>query len=435
MRQKSRRALQNARSTQIIRRVSQLINDPIYGFIELPKQGAIAELLHHPYFQRLRRISQLGMAQYVYPNASHSRFSHTLGALHLMQNALSALQRKGADISEQEVEATQIAILLHDLGHCPFSHSLEFQLLNIHHERLSQAMMEQLNAQDGSLQGALSLALSIFKDEYHKPFLHQLVSSQIDMDRLDYLTRDSYFTGVMEGKVGYKRILQTLQIVDNQLVIAYKGIYSIEHFLIARRLMYWQVYLHKAVVCASAMLSHVVARARELLAQQPHLWQGGELSPALRYFLAQQHTEADLQTRQDEILGHFALLDDGDLWQALKSFAQDEDPILSLLARQLLHRQLFKVEASDTPFSSEEVEQMRHECSRQMGIPLDMTHYLVFTTQQANRAYNSRKQSIRILRHDGTVRPISDWAEHHIQRKEVIKHYLCYARRLERAAK
>ncbi len=412
--------------------MSQLINDPIYGFIELPKRGVIADLLHHAYFQRLRRIGQLGLAQYVYPNATHSRFSHTLGALHLTQSALANLQRKGADISQEEVEATQIAILLHDLGHCPFSHSLEFQLLQVHHERLSQAMMEQLNAQDGSLQGGLTMALSIFKDEYHKPFLHQLVSSQVDMDRLDYLTRDSYFTGVMEGKVGYKRILQTLQIVDNQLVIAHKGIYSIEHFLIARRLMYWQVYLHKAVVCASAMLSRVVERARELLAENPRLWQAGELSPPLRFFLSQDIRESDLPKRGAEILSHFAMLDDGDIWQALKSFSVCEDTILSLLSSQILHRQLFKVEASEQPFSAEEVENLRRQCSAQMGIPIELARYLVFTTQEANRAYNSRKQGIRILIHDGTTRPISDWAEHHIQRKEVVKHYLCYARRLQR---
>lgn len=405
--------------------MQKLINDPIYGFIELP-QGIISELIAHRFYQRLRRISQLGMTQYVYPNATHSRFSHTLGALHLMQTAIAALRKKNVLISDDEEQAVLIAILLHDLGHSPFSHSLEYCLAQLHHEDISVALMEELNLEKGNLQGALTMALAIFKDEYPKRFLHQLVSGQIDVDRLDYLTRDSYFTGVAEGKVGYKRILEMLQVVDNQLVVEFKGIYSIESFLIARRLMYWQVYLHKAVVVSAQMLANAVARAREL-AKNNQL-DTAKLSVSLIFFLQNNIDKKALRTRRQEVLTHFVALDDSDIWQALKDFTLSDDIILRQLADGLINRELLKVRSSDQPFPPELVANMRDKVALHFGISAHEADYLVFVRQETNQAYNSRKQTIQILRHDGSVSPISDWQEHNIQPKAIVKYYLCAPR-------
>ena len=401
----------------------KLINDPIYGFIHMPK-GVISELMDHKIYQRLRRIMQLGVVQYVFPNATHSRFSHTLGALHLMQNAVNILRKKGTEITEEEEQAVLIAILLHDLGHSPFSHSLEFQLLRVHHESISVALMEYINAENSALQGALTLALKIFKNEYHKPFLHQLVSSQLDMDRLDYLTRDSYFTGVAEGKVGYQRLIETMQVVNNELVVEYKGIYAIENFLISRRLMYWQVYLHKAVVGASAMLDKIIDRARFLIFEKGENF-NNKLSDALFYFLRQYVTDIELKHNTKEILHHFINLDDNDIWQALKVFAQHEDFILSTLSQGFLDRKLFKVTSYEMPIEAAVLEKIQAQMVSQFNISPEDAHYLAFDTKQTNQAYNTRKQSIKILTHEGKLRPISDWQEHNIQRKEVVKFYLC----------
>lgn len=402
--------------------MSKLINDPIYGFIDLP-QGIIARLLEHRYYQRLRRICQLGTAQYVYPNATHSRFTHTLGALHLMQSAVAVLRKKEVEISAEEEEAVLIAILLHDLGHSPFSHSLEGSLLRVHHEEISVALMEALNAEDGSLHGALTLALAIFKDEYKKRFLHQLVSGQIDMDRLDYLTRDSYFTGVAEGNVGYKRILETLQVVNNELVVDFKGIYSIENFLISRRLMYWQVYLHKAVVASAAMLRHAFGRARQLLARGEVLPSG--CSSSLLFFLQKWPNSADLLAERADLLAHFVALDDSDVWQALKAWATSSDVVLSILAKGLLERRLLAVASEDSSVGEEKIKLLRQQWAEQLNISVEDAAFLVFEQKETNQAYNSRKQTIKILKHDGTVRPISDWKEHNIQPKVVEKYYLC----------
>jgi uncharacterized protein len=405
--------------------MQKLINDPIYGFIELP-QGIISELIEHRFYQRLRRISQLGMTQYVYPNATHSRFSHTLGALHLMQTAIAALRKKNVPIDDTEEQAVLIAILLHDLGHSPFSHSLEYCLAQLHHEDISVALMEELNHETGNLQGALTTALAIFKDEYPKRFLHQLVSGQIDVDRLDYLTRDSYFTGVAEGKVGYKRILEMLQVVDNNLVVEFKGIYSIESFLIARRLMYWQVYLHKAVVASAQMLANTIARARELA--KNNALDTAKLSTSLIFFLQNNIDKKALRSRRQEVLTHFVALDDSDIWQALKEFTLSDDIILRQLADGLINRTLLKVRSSDQPFPPEQVADMRDKVAQHFGISAHEADYLVFVRQETNQAYNSRKQTIQILRHDGSVSPISDWQEHNIQPKAIVKYYLCAPR-------
>lgn len=405
--------------------MQKLINDPIYGFIELP-QGIISELIEHRFYQRLRRISQLGMTQYVYPNATHSRFSHTLGALHLMQTAIAALRKKDILISEAEEQAVLIAILLHDLGHSPFSHSLEYCLAQLHHEDISVALMEELNHETGNLQGALTTALAIFKDEYPKRFLHQLVSGQIDVDRLDYLTRDSYFTGVAEGKVGYKRILEMLQVVDNNLVVEFKGIYSIESFLIARRLMYWQVYLHKAVVASAQMLANTIARARELA--KNNALDTAKLSTSLIFFLQNNIDKKALRSRRQEVLTHFVALDDSDIWQSLKEFTLSDDIILRQLADGLINRTLLKVRSSDQPFPPQLVADMRDKVALHFGVSAQEADYLVFVREETNQAYNSRKQTIQILRHDGSVSPISDWQEHNIQPKAIVKYYLCAPR-------
>lgn len=400
----------------------KLINDPIYGFIHLPK-GVILELMDHKVYQRLRRICQLGVVQYVFPNATHSRFSHTLGALHLMQQAVNILRKKGIEITPSEEEGVLIAILLHDLGHSPFSHSLEFQLLRVHHESISVALMEYINTENGALHGALNLALSIFKNEYHKPFLHQLVSSQLDMDRLDYLTRDSYFTGVAEGKVGYQRLIETMNVVNNELVIEHKGIYAIENFLISRRLMYWQVYLHKAVVGASAMLDKIIDRARLLIMEKGETF-NQQLSPALYYFLSQIVSDIELKNNK-AVLEHFITLDDNDIWQALKVFARHSDFVLSKLSADFLDRKLLKVTAFEQPIATETLALERENLAKKLKLSAEEVDYLIFDTKQTNQAYNSRKQSIKILTDEGKLRPISDWQEHNIPRKEVIKYYLC----------
>jgi HD superfamily phosphohydrolase len=400
-----------------------IVNDTLYGVIDL-RESLVLELLEHPYFQRLRRVSQLGLVQLVYPTATHSRFSHTVGALYLMQEALKVLLDKGIAISPAEQEAVCIAILLHDVGHSPFSHSLEFKLLDIHHEEISIALMEQLNEQFG---GRLSLAIQIFKNQYPKKFLYQLVSGQLDMDRLDYLNRDSYFTGVREGKVGYERILKMLYVVDDSLVVEFKGIYSVENFLIARRLMYWQVYLHKAGICAGEMLTKVLERARYLATQKGEKWE--HLPVSLQYFLFNQFNAQDLtdKTKSANILLHFTNLDDTDIWYALKIFAQNSDICLAYLAKGILERKLLKTEQQNHSFSRDHIENLRLINRQKFNISEQAAKNLVFTVKHANRAYNLNQQAILIyLGKDKAVRPITDWKEHNIQPKEVVKYYLCY---------
>jgi len=399
----------------------KIVNDPIYGLIEIP-YGIIFDLLEHRFYQRLRRINQLGFTHYVYPGATHTRFNHTIGALHLMQKAIRSLQSKGVDISKEEAEAACIAILLHDIGHGPFSHCLEYNLVPIEHEEFSIAFMEKLNEEFG---GQLSLAISIFKNEYPKQFLYQLVSGQLDMDRMDYLTRDSFFTGVLEGVIGHDRIIKMLNVHHNSLVIAHKGLYSVENFLISRRLMYWQVYLHKTVICAGEMTIRAILRAKDLL-QQGHKLQ---LSESLHYFLSGNFSENSLHENPDEILHHFSL-DDTDILMALKNFCEADDFVLSYLAKGLISRKLFRVILQNEPFSPTFVEEVKSKILATFPISENELKYLVFEGQEANKAYITGTNEIMIQLASGEVKPISEWSEHNIRPQEVVKYFICYPKGL-----
>ncbi|MCB0661602.1 MAG: HD domain-containing protein [Saprospiraceae bacterium] len=396
----------------------KILNDPVYGFISIP-YGIIFDLVEHPYFQRLRRIKQVSLTHYVYPGALHTRFHHALGAYHLTCQAIDVLRSKGTEISDAEAEAVGISILLHDIGHGPFSHTLEHTLINVTHEQLSVMIMEQLNQE---FEGALSLAIEIFNNRYHKPFLHQLVSGQLDMDRMDYLNRDSFFTGVSEGVIGYDRIIKMLDVHDGELVIEEKGIYSIEKFLIARRLMYWQVYLHKTVLSAEEMLVRVLKRAKELTSNGKKL----EVSKSLQFFLEQEITREDLKNRRDEILQQFSRLDDYDIVSALKAFDYQDDEILSYLSKSLINRKLFRLELKNTPFEEEYIEKIKKLVTESDKVPSGNLEYLVFTGSQTNRAYSTAKQEIKISFKNGEVKPMSESSDYTIQANMVRKYFLCY---------
>lgn len=397
----------------------KIVNDPIYGLIEIP-DGIIITLIEHPYFQRLRRIMQLGLTHYVYPGATHNRFHHSLGAVYLVRKAVQTLREKQIEISDKELEAVTIAILLHDIGHGPFSHSLEHCLIDVVHEELSHKMMHHLNE---IFEGQLTMALQIFEGSYHKRFLHQLVSGQLDMDRMDYLTRDSFFTGVQEGKVGYNRLLKLLHVHHDQLVIEFKGIYSVENFLMTRRLMYWQVYLHKNVICAGEMLVQIMRRARKLLQQGVAL----TLSPPLHYFLSQELNKQTLEENTAEILDYFYRLDDTDVIAAVKSFAYHEDNVLSFLAKALLERRLLGVDLRDEPIEKGFIAQTKARLAEAWpNWSAEELDYLVFEGQEANNAYKKGKEEILILLKNNQARPISEWQEHCIQSKEIVKYFACY---------
>lgn len=401
-----------------MRPLNKIINDPIYEIIEIP-YGLIFDLVEHPYYQRLRRVTQLGFTHYVYPGATHTRFNHTLGAMHLIQKAIRVLRSKGVEITKAEAESLMIAILLHDIGHGPFSHSLEYVLMDIPHEQLSIAFMEELNQE---FEGKLSLAIQIFKNEHPKKYLYQLVSGQLDMDRLDYLTRDSFFTGVYEGKVGYNRIIKTLNVYQDELVVEYKGIYSIENFLIARRLMYWQVYLHKTVICAGEMLIKAIKRARVLI-QKGHQF---NISESLAYFLTQNITTQSLEQNRKEILNYFQQIDDCDVILALKEFSKQDDFVLSFLAQNLLNRKLMRVQLQNTSIESDFIEKVRNKVRSAYHLTDEELAYIVILGQETNKAYDLGDTEIKILMGDGSIQPISKWQEHHIPHREVIKSFICY---------
>ncbi|MBK9014201.1 MAG: HD domain-containing protein [Saprospiraceae bacterium] len=397
----------------------KIFNDPVYGFTSIP-YGILFDLVEHPYFQRLRRIKQVSLTHYVYPGALHTRFHHALGALHLMGEAIEVLRSKDVDISPEEAEAVSIAILLHDIGHGPFSHTLEHTLINVHHEELSLRFMERLNEVFG---GKLALAIRIFKDEYPKKFLHQLVSGQLDMDRMDYLNRDSYFTGVSEGVIGFDRIIKMLAVHDGELAVEEKGIYSIEKFLIARRLMYWQVYLHKTVLAAEQMLIKTLQRAKQLAMRGEQL----DVPKSLAFFLYQDISLEDFDAKLPEMLGHFARLDDYDIFSALKGFADHPDPLLAYLADSIIGRRIFRIELKNLPFEPSYLEEVKKQVEQRFeGFPEGYLDYLVMSGDQTNHAYNTAKDEIKILYKDGSVLPISQVMDFGLQTNVSKKYYLCY---------
>jgi len=397
----------------------KIFNDPVYGFTSIP-HGILLDLVDHPYFQRLRRIKQVSLTHYVYPGALHTRFHHALGALHLMCQSIDVLRSKDVDITDKEAEGVKIAILLHDIGHGPFSHTLEHTLINVHHEELSLRFMERLNE---VFHGKLGLAIRIFKDEYPKQFLHQLVSGQLDMDRMDYLNRDSYFTGVSEGVIGFDRIIKMLAVHDGELVVEEKGVYSIEKFLIARRLMYWQVYLHKTVLAAEQMLIKTLQRAKELAMAGEQL----DVPRSLAFFLYQNVSLENFDANLPEMLGHFARLDDYDIFAALKNFADHPDPLLAYLADSIIARRIFRIELRNTPFEEAHVEKVKETIKDRFNTFGDgYMDYLIMSGEQTNHAYNTAKDEIKILYKDGSVLPISQVMDFGLQTNISRKYYLCY---------
>ncbi|MEM6397090.1 MAG: HD domain-containing protein [Bacteroidota bacterium] len=400
----------------------KILNDPVYGFISLP-YGLLYDLVEHPYFQRLRRIKQVSLTHLVYPGALHTRFHHALGALHLMSKAIEVLRSKGINITDDEAEAVQAAILMHDIGHGPFSHTLEHTLIEVHHEALSFYFMERLNE---IFDGQLRLAIQIFKGEYPKKFLHQLVTGQLDMDRLDYLSRDSYFTGVSEGVVGYDRIIEMLNVVENRLVVEEKGIYSIERFLTSRRIMYWQVYLHKTVLAAEQMLIRVFERARELIQAGNILW----APDSLTFFLEKRMTLSDIDTNRDELLDRFAALDDTDIATALKAWQHDSDPLLSYLSWGLVNRRIFRLEFSDEPFEKGYVTMVRERLRQSRKLPAGAADYFLVQGQESNTAYNTSKEEIEIITKAGKVVPMSQLSDFGIRPKTFTKYFLCYPKEI-----
>ena len=397
----------------------KIINDPVFGFIKI-KRGLLYDIVQHPLFQRLNRINQLGLASVVYPGARHTRFQHSLGAFYLMTEAVKSLREKGVYIFDSEAEAVMAAILMHDIGHGPFSHVLENTLIHgVSHEDISLMMMEQINR---DLKGQLTLAISIFKDEYPNKIFHQLISSQLDMDRLDYLRRDSFYTGVTEGNIGSARIIKMLNVKDDRLVVEAKGIYSIENYLTTRRLMYWQVYLHKTAVGYEKVLVNALIRAHDLMRQGRNIF----ASPALSYFLHE-----DVTFNNDQALATYAELDDSDIWSALKAWKHEDDIILSTLATDMLDRHLFRVEVSEERPDKEHLEEIRHAIAKHMGISLDDTRYMMTLTEIGKDMYNPDDDSIGILYKNGEVRDIADASEIlnvQLLSKKIRKYYLCYQR-------
>ena len=405
----------------------KIINDPVYdGFLTI-EDDIIFDVLSHPYFQRQRRIKQLGFTCLVYPGAMHTRFSHMLGALNLMTRALEVLKVKGVEMTPEEVLGAKLAILMHDIGHGPFSHTSEHTLVDLPHELCSRLFMQRLNREFG---GRQDTAIQIFDDTYPKHFLHQLVSSQLDMDRLDYLGRDSFFTGVSEGIVGTDRIINMLNVKDDRLVVDEKGIYSVEKFIISRRLMYWQVYMHKAVVSADTLLLNILKRVRELVAQGRTV--GIEGSP-LFDFLSHHYTQQDF-VEKNELLDRFALVDDSDIDMAVKCWMGHEDRVLRTLSEHLVNRQLNAIRVSDRPFDAEVVEAFRSQTRILYHIDEYESTYFVDTGVLRNHAYDYNDQEIRVLFKDGSCRDIgdaSDQLDRHFLEKQVTKYYIYFPKELK----
>jgi HD superfamily phosphohydrolase len=399
----------------------KIINDPIYGFVTLP-DDLVYDLINHPIFQRLRRIKQLGLTNLVYPGALHTRFHHAIGAMYLMTEALQVLKSKDVKITDDETRAAIIAILLHDIGHGPFSHALEHTIVKgIHHEDISAMLMDELNK---VFKGKLTLAIKIFKNEHPKKFLHQLVSSQLDMDRLDYLNRDSFFTGVSEGVVSSDRIIKMLHVKNGELVIEAKGIYSVESFLIARRLMYWQVYLHKTVLSAEKLLVNILKRAKELALKGEDLF----ATPALKLFLENNYSKKDFISNP-KLLKQFVLLDDCDIMASVKVWMTHKDVVLSLLCKNLLERNLYKIELQNKNIDSSYLLQIQEKVMKKYKISKQESGYFVFAENVNNSAYNSSQFQIHILQKNGAlvdVAKASDQLNIKMLSKKVTKYFICY---------
>ncbi|HAD97763.1 MAG TPA: phosphohydrolase [Cryomorphaceae bacterium] len=371
----------------------KILNDPIYGFITIP-DALIFDLIEHPYFQRLRRITQLGLTYLVYPGAYHTRFHHALGAMHLMGKAVRLLRSKGHEITPEEEQAVNIAILLHDIGHGPFSHALENSIVpGINHEKLSREFMKVLNDE---FKGELELAIQIFTNTYHKKFLHQLISSQLDMDRLDYLRRDCFYTGVSEGQVNSERLITMLNVADDQLVVDSKGIYSVEKFIVARRLMYWQVYLHKTVLSAEFLLIKILMRAREVYSEDM------VMPSMLRRFIKE-----NLPADYEDLLPRYAQLDDYDIMTAIKEWQNHPDKVLSILSRKLLERKLLGARVSEETEKDAKVEKMKACAASKYGISKEEARYFVFSETLTNNAYDPSRHRINLLYKDGTLQDIA----------------------------
>lgn len=403
----------------------KIINDPIYGFVTLPN-NLIYDLINHKYFQRLRRIKQLGLTNLVYPGALHTRFHHAIGAMHLMQEAILTLKNKDIKITHDEENAVLAAILLHDIGHGPFSHALEHSLVKgVSHETISSLIMTKLNKE---LKGKLDLAIKIFNNNYHKPFLHQLVSSQLDMDRLDYLKRDSFFTGVSEGVISSDRIIKMLNVVRGELVVEHKAIYSIEKFLIARRLMYWQVYLHKTVLSAETLLVNILKRAKELSGRGEKLF----ATPTLQLFLENSFTKSDFE-KHTHLLDKFAELDDHDIVASIKVWSKHSDFVLSNLCGNLLERKLYKIELSNKKPNKNYIKQMHKAIYNKYKLTKTEADYFVFEGTVNNSAYNANKFTINILLSDGKLLDVakaSDQLNIQSLSKKVVKYYVCYPKEI-----
>jgi len=409
----------------------KIINDPVFGFINI-RSELVFDLIEHPYFQRLRRIKQLGLSCMVYPGANHTRFEHALGAVYLMRSAISILKLKGQEITDEEADAVTIAILLHDIGHGPFSHALESTIVpGVPHERISILLMEELNQQ---FDGKLDLAIRIFTDNYPRHFLHQLVSSQLDMDRLDYLSRDSFFSGVSEGVISSERIIKMLNVKNDELVIEYKGIYSVENFLIARRLMYWQVYLHKTVLSAEYLLINVLARARELVLQGSDLF----ATPVFKAFLTHEIKLDDFvfnrMVNGRPVLDLFASLDDNDIIASIKEWQNHPDAILSYLAHSIINRRLYKIKISKKPISEQKITLLKEKICTHFNVCDELVPYFLIADTISNSAYNqSSSEKINVLFKNNKISDIADASDINLSvfSETVRKYFICYPKELD----
>jgi HD superfamily phosphohydrolase len=407
----------------------KIINDPIYGFISIHSE-LVFDLIEHPFVQRLRRIKQLGLSSLVFPGANHTRFEHAIGAVHLMRQTIYSLRNKEVIISDEEAEAAVIAILLHDIGHGPFSHVLERTLVDIPHEDVSLFFMEELNRQ---FQGRLSLAIEIFRNRYHRKFLCQLIAGQIDIDRLDYLGRDSFYTGVTDGQVGVERIIKMLNVHNENLVVEMKAIYSIEKFLIARRYMYWQVYLHKTVVSAELLLVSILNRAKELAQSGDDLFS----SPSLKFFLAIKPNPLlfikDHFFEGHKILSHFSMLDDNDILNSIKVWQEHPDTILSFLSKCLINRKLFKVKFCDQPFSEKKIDKLKREIKTYFKVTEDEVKYFLIHQEITNSAYNAEIDNIRMITGKGNIMDFNEASDLNLSALSTVvrKFFLCYPKELD----